>query len=147
MAAIAMEKKDQARAVSELTALVDVDFDNVDAARQLASLLKESRLDDPQKLQSVYERISAIDPFDPEAHAALGRFAMGRNDAEAAAREFRSVLALNPVDRAGALTDLAESYFKEGKRAEAKKQTLAALEIAPTYERAQDLLLRLVDNR
>jgi hypothetical protein len=28
---------------------------------------------------------------------------------------------------------------------EAKKQTLAALEIAPTYERAQELLLKLVD--
>ena len=34
-----------------------------------------------------------------------------------------------------------------GKRAEAKKQTLAALEIAPTYERAQTLLLKLVDGR
>jgi cellulose synthase operon protein C len=53
------------------------------------------------------------------------------------------VLALGPVDEAGAHTDLAETYFKAGKRAEAKKQTLAALEIAPTYERAQDLLLKL----
>ena len=56
-------------------------------------------------------------------------------------REFRTVLALGPVDRAAAHTDLAESYFKGGKRAEARKQTLAALEIAPSYERAQDLLL------
>src|SRR5262249_25681814 len=31
MAAIALEKKDRARAVSELTALVDVDFDNLEA--------------------------------------------------------------------------------------------------------------------
>jgi len=30
-------------------------------------------------------------------------------------------------------------------RADAKKQTLLALEIAPTYERAQELLLKLVD--
>jgi len=30
---------------------------------------------------------------------------------------------------------------------EAKKQTLAALEIAPTYERAQELLLKLADAR
>lgn len=73
----------------------------------------------------------------------LGRLAMETNDADAASREFRVVLALGPVDRAGAHTDLAESYFRGGKRAEAKKQTLAALEIAPTYERAQDLLLKL----
>ena len=49
------------------------------------------------------------------------------------------------VDRAAAFTDLAESYYKTGKRVEAKKHTLAALEIAPTYERAQELLLKLVE--
>ena len=41
--------------------------------------------------------------------------------------------------------DLAESYLKSGKKADAKKQTLAALEIAPSYERAQTLLLQLVN--
>jgi Tfp pilus assembly protein PilF len=42
-------------------------------------------------------------------------------------------------------TDLAESYLKAGKRDEAKRQALAALEIAPSYARAQDLLLQLTD--
>jgi Tfp pilus assembly protein PilF len=51
------------------------------------------------------------------------------------------------VDRAAAHTDLAESYFKAGRKADAKKQTLSALEIAPSYERAQELLLKLVDQR
>ena len=73
----------------------------------------------------------------------LGRLAMERNEPEVASREFRAVLALNPVDRAAAITDLAESYLKSGKRAEARKETLAALEIAPSYERAQSLLLDL----
>jgi TolA-binding protein len=68
---------------------------------------------------------------------------MERNEPDVAAREFRAVLALGPVDLAASYTDLAESYFKSGKRADAKKQTLAALEIAPTYARAQDLLLKL----
>jgi len=54
------------------------------------------------------------------------------------------VIAIGPVDRAAAITDLAESYLKSGKRAEAKRETLAALEIAPSYERAQALLLELV---
>ena len=48
------------------------------------------------------------------------------------------------MDRAAAYTDLAESYFKGGKRNDAKKHILAALEIAPNYERAQDLLLKIV---
>jgi tetratricopeptide (TPR) repeat protein len=145
MAAIALEKKDSPRAIAELTALVAVDFNNVDAARRLATLMRQANVDDPAKLRPVYQRIVAIDPFDADAHTNLGRFALQRNEADEAAREFRTVIALGPVDRAAAFTDLAESYFKGGKRAEAKKQTLAALEIAPSYERAQDLLLKLVD--
>jgi cellulose synthase operon protein C len=147
MAQIALEKKDQPRAIAELTALVAVDFNNVDAARQLAGLLHDAGVDDPAKTEPIYQRIVAIDPFDAEAHGALGRLAMARGEFDAASREFRAVLALAPVDQAAAHTDLAESYFKSGKRAEAKQQTLAALEIAPTYARAQDLLLKLSDGR
>jgi cellulose synthase operon protein C len=144
IAAIATEKKDQPRAIAALTSLVAVDFNNVEAARQLAGLLRQSGVEDAGKLQPVYQRIAAIDPFDAEAHSMLGRFALQKDEADAAAREFRSVIALGPVDRAAAYTDLAESYFKGGKKAEAKKQTLNALEIAPGYERAQDLLLKIV---
>jgi cellulose synthase operon protein C len=156
MASIALERKDLARATTELTALVAADFNNVEAARKLADLLRQSDGMDSARLGPVFQRIVAIDPFDGDAHAALGRMAMQRDttagaagaaSADVASREFRTVLALNPVDRAAAFTDLAESYYKAGKRAEAKKQTLAALEIAPTYERAQTLLLKLVDGR
>ena len=145
IAAMALEKKDRARAITELTALVAVDFNNVEAARQLADLLRQSGVEDPARLTPVYQRIAAIDPFDPEAHAMLGRYALARNEADFASREFRAVLALGPVDKAAAYTDLGESYFKGGKRADAKKQVMLALEIAPGYERAQDLLLKLVD--
>jgi len=121
-----------------------VDFDNIQAARQLAALLRETSVTDPVRLRPVYERIAAIDPYDAEAHTMLGRFAMQRSEPDAATREFRAVIAIGPVDRAAAITDLAESYLKSGKRAEAKRETLAALEIAPSYERAQALLLELV---
>jgi tetratricopeptide (TPR) repeat protein len=144
MAEIALQKKDTARAIRELTDLVAIDFNNIEAPRQLVTLLRQNGTEDAAKLMPVYQRIAAIDPFDPEAHTALGRFALQRDEAETAAREFRTVIALGPVDRAAAYTDLAESLFKGGKRADAKKQTLAALEIAPNYERAQDLLLKIV---
>jgi tetratricopeptide (TPR) repeat protein len=147
MAEIALQRKDQARAIAELQALVAVDFDNVEAARQLAALMRQAGIEDPAKVAAVNQRIVAIDPFDAGAHGVLGRVAMLQNQPETAAREFRAVVALAPVDQAGALTDLAESYYKSGKRAEAKKQTLAALEIAPTYERAQELLLKLTEGR
>jgi len=147
MAEIALEKKDRTRAIVELQALVGSDFDNVEAARQLAALMREAGISDPAKIRPVYQRIVAIDPFDAEAHTVLGRLAMQANAPDAAAREFRAVIALGPVDQAAAHTDLAESYFMSGKRAEAKKQTLAALEIAPSYERAQELLLKLAEGR
>jgi len=147
MAELALEKKDRTRAIAELTAFLNADFENVNAAHHLASLLKEAGVTDPARLRPVYERIVALDPFDADARAALGRMALQRNDLDVAAREFRTVIALKPIDPAVAHTDLAEIYLKAGKREEAKRQTLAALEIAPTYERAQDLLLKLSEAR
>ena len=145
LAEIALEKKDRTRAISELTALMNVDFENLDAAQQLAALLREANVTDAARTRPVYERIVALDPFDKDARAALGRIALSRNDAEFAAREFRTVIALKPIDPAVAHADLAESYLKAGKRDDAKRQALASLEIAPTYARAQDLLLQLTD--
>ena len=43
LAAIAMEKNDRPRAIAELQTLMAVDFDNIEAARQLATLLREDR--------------------------------------------------------------------------------------------------------
>ena len=143
IAAIALARKDVPRAMSALEALLNADFDNVQAARRLAALMREAGVTEPGRLRRLYERIAAIDPFDADAQGAVGRLALDRGDANAAILAFRTVLALKPVDRAGAHTDLAESYLKSGNRAEARKQTLAALEIAPSYERAQDLLLDL----
>ena len=145
LADIALEKKDRQRAISELTTLMSVDFENLSAAEHLAALLRDAGVSDPAKTRPVYERIVALDPFNGESRASLGRLALQRNDADAAAREFRTVLALKPLDPAVAHTDLAESYLKAGKRDEAKRQALAALEIAPSYARAQDLLLQLTD--
>src|SRR5215831_2840495 len=145
MADIALEKKDRKRAIAELTALFAVDFENLGAAEQLADLLKEEGVTDSAKLRPVYERIVSLDPFRGEARSSLGRVAMQRNDYEFAAREFRTAIALKPIDPAVAHADLAESYLKAGKRDEAKRQALAALEIAPAYARAQDLLLQITD--
>jgi tetratricopeptide (TPR) repeat protein len=147
IADIAIEKKDIPRAIAALRALLEVDFENIKATRQLAGLLREQKIADPAVVRPVYERLAALDPFDAEVHGELGRLALQRNDAETAIREFRTVVALGPVDQAAAFTDLAESYFRGGRRAEARKQTLAALEIAPSYERAQDLLLKIAGDR
>jgi tetratricopeptide (TPR) repeat protein len=147
MAQMALEKGDKQRAISELKQLVAVDFNNVEAARQLASLFRETKVADAATLYPVYQRIVAIDPYDADAQAMTGDLALKRNEPDAAIRSFRTVLALKPVDQAAAHANLADAYFRAGRRAEARKEVLAALEIAPSYERAQDLLLKIAEVR
>jgi tetratricopeptide (TPR) repeat protein len=88
-----------------------------------------------------------IDPFDAAPHRTLGRQALDRKDLDGALREFRAALAAGPVDRAGAHCDLGEGLFLAGKSDDAKREALLALEIAPTFERAQELLLKIVEVR
>jgi cellulose synthase operon protein C len=145
MVEIALEKKDSAGAMKALEGLMAADADSVEAPRQLAKLMAEANITDPARVAAVHQRIASIDPFDAGAHAVIGRLALQRGDAETAIREFRAVIALGPVDQAAAHTDLAESYLRGGRRADARKQTLAALEIAPSYERAQELLLKIAE--
>ena len=147
IAEIALQRRDNAGAIAALQGVVAADFNNVEAARKLAGLMRDTGVTEPSRLEPVYQRIVAIDPFDADARTALGRVLMKQNKADAAVREFKAVVAMNPVDQASAHTDLAESYFQSGKRAEARRQTLAALEVAPSYERAQDLLLKLAEAR
>ena len=142
VAGMAIQGAHIALAISELQALLRSDHDNLEAARQLAALLKTST--DTAALQAVYGRIAALDPFDASAHTELGRLALQRRDTATALREFQVALAAGPADRAAAYCDLAETDDLAGHQAEAKRETLAALEIAPLYARAQDLLLKLV---
>ncbi len=141
IAAIAAEMKDVPRQIRALDDLLKVDSADIESARQLATLL--APLKDDRRSEEAYRRVVGIDPFDRDAQAAYGRLAMKRKDGETAQRAFRAALARNPPDRATAHVDLAEAYAASGKPAEAKKEVLAALEIAPSFERAQDLLLKV----
>ena len=143
IAAVALEQKDTPRAIRALEAHVRVSPSDVEAARMLASLLEPTG--DAARTEDAYQRVVATDPFDAGAQAAVGRFALSRKDTASALRAFRSALAMNPPDRATAHTDLAEAYFQAGQPGEAKRELVLALEIAPSFERAQDLLLKLVD--
>ena len=54
-----------------------------------------------------------------------------------------ALVALQPTDMAQALYDLAEAQLAAGQPQEARRQVLRALEIAPSFEAAQRLLLKL----
>ena len=139
----ALQQGDRERAMQELEQLLSYDHANIEAARQLADLAEVAGNDERRWM--AYERIIAIDPFDATRHGALGRMALDRGQDDVAAREFRAALASSPVDRAAAHCDLAETYVRLERYDAAKRQALDALEIAPTYERAQEILLDIVD--
>ena len=143
IARVALEKKDTERAIKALEASLLIDPSDVDAARQVAGLVAAKGNDTAS--EAAYRRVVAIDPFDSKSQTEVGRLAFKRKDNAAALRAFRSALATQPADRAAAHTDLGEALLASGDAAEAKKQTLEALEIAPSFERAQDLLLKLAE--
>jgi len=128
--------------MKEYRALLAQDHTTIDPARRLAALAEKTT--EVPALTVAYDRVVAIDPFDAAGHTGLGRIAMKTNDAATAIREFKAALAIGPADRAAAHCDLAEAYLLGGQGAEAKKEALAALEIAPTYDRAQELLLKAI---
>jgi len=136
---------DAARALREYKSLVADDHTNIAAARKLAVMAR--RGGDQPALALAYERIVTLDPFDASAHTALGQIALERRDAALAVREFTAALAAGPADVAPARCDLSAALLLSGDRAGAKREVLAALELAPTYERAQELLLRIVEGR
>ena len=143
LAAIALQGEDRARAMAHLEAHLEHDHRAVDAARQLAALAEEAA--DDRRRRRAYELIAALDPFDAEPHQALGRLAMAAGETETAVREFSIALAAGPIDRVSAHVDLADSHLVTGDLDAAKREVIAALEIAPTYERAQELLLQIVE--
>jgi tetratricopeptide (TPR) repeat protein len=145
MAALAAKLGDLPRAIRAYRALLDHDHAAVDAARQLAAVAEKAG--DEKALQLAVDRVVALDPFDAQAHMGAGRLALKRRDATIAIREFKVALLAGVQDKATAHCDLAESYLLTGRTADAKKSALAALEIAPSFERAQDLLLRAVEGK
>jgi tetratricopeptide (TPR) repeat protein len=84
-----------------------------------------------------------INPYDMAVQRQLGEAAMGSENWDAAITAFRVLVALDATDPAGAHYDLARALSASGKRQEAKREVLRALEIAPTFLKAQQLLLKL----
>jgi cellulose synthase operon protein C len=84
-----------------------------------------------------------IDPYDTDVARKLGEAAMESRRWPAAIRAYRIVVALNASDPAGAHYDLARALMASGDRQESRHEVLRALEIAPTFSKAQELLLKI----
>ena len=89
-------------------------------------------------------RLNYIYPVkDEELHRKLGDLLYAQKQYDGAVREYNALVALNPLDKAGAEFSLAQAYLGAGKKDKAQESVLAALENAPGYRPAQKLLLEL----
>ena len=100
-------------------------------------------LGDKEAAAIALEKVVEIVPFDMDAHQELAGLYEEFGDAAGAVRERKAILALDPTDRAEAHFRLAVALAQAGDRAGARSQVLRALEIAPSYEAALELLLDL----
>jgi tetratricopeptide (TPR) repeat protein len=90
------------------------------------------------------ERLNYIYPVkDEDLHRRLGDLLYAQRQYNGAIREYKVLVASNPVDKAGAEFNLAQAYFAAGQKDKAEDSVLAALETAPGYRPAQKLLLEL----
>lgn len=116
------------------------------ASQTLRQVLTSAREPGDDALrQRVAERMIEIDPFDAAAHSTLGDLALSRGDTQLALRELQAAVDAGPANPADALTSLADARLRTGERERAKQDLLRALETTPRHERAQELLLRIVD--
>ncbi|MBT5906143.1 MAG: hypothetical protein HOH23_00520, partial [Gammaproteobacteria bacterium] len=90
------------------------------------------------------DRAIQVDPYRREVHELRARLASLQNDTAAAVVENEVIVTLEVDDPVEARTNLAEAYLNNGDTALAKRNVLSALEIAPSYARAQKILLRTV---
>jgi len=114
---------------------------DADAYKRLVKLKLEAA-DRPGALETLFTSFYVY-PFDASLHKQAGDVYLEQGNARDAVREFRVVIALGPPDLASAHFDLARAFEAMGSRAEARREVLRALEIAPGFERAQELLLKL----
>jgi cellulose synthase operon protein C len=109
--------------------------------RKLAALLQESGR--AAEALEVREAVNYADPLAAPDHALLGDLLLDQKRAADALREFTVLLALNTQDPAVAHLGIARAQALAGNLSVARRQVLQALEIAPHFRPAQNLLLEL----
>jgi tetratricopeptide (TPR) repeat protein len=138
-------RSDVRRAADALARAVVRSENDYAAHLELAGLLEQ--LGDARGAADALDRAIYINPFEFTVHERLAELARTLGEKQTVVRERRAVLALGPVDRAEALYRLALAYHEAGDAKQARTTVLRALEEAPNYERAQELLLTLVEAR
>ena len=142
LAKLLEQKGDVRGAADVLESMLKVDENNIEGMKHLARL----RLlqDDKKRALEAMQASFFVSPFDYSLHTRAGELSTDARNYSQALSEFQVALALQPPNIAEANLNVASALYELGRRPEAKKSVLRALEAAPRYEKAQELLLKIV---
>ena len=129
------------RLAESLESLVKVDENEYDALKKLAQLKSETG--DKARSLELMKMSFYVNPSEHAAHTMAGNLLIDRGEAEPAIREFQVALAASPPNVAEAQYNLARAFHAAGKNKEARRAVLRSLEVAPSFDKAQELLLKL----
>ena len=141
---IEVTRGNKSNAVAVLADYQKFGGENPATLKKLASLREE--MGQAREAATTLDAINEIYPVnDEDLHRRLGDLWLKQNNYPGAIREYASVVALRPLDKAGALFNLAQAYFAARQLDKAELSVLGALEAAPGYRPAQQLLLQIED--
>ncbi|MBM87666.1 MAG: hypothetical protein CMQ41_04755 [Gammaproteobacteria bacterium] len=133
-------REEQLRWLEQLLENLQHDYDS-------AMILADAALAEENFERAAYyiDRAIQVDPYRSGVHELKAKYAMAIDDPALAVTEYEVLLNLEINDPVEARTDLAEAYLRNGQIDEAKQSVLYALEQAPSFRRAQEVLLQSVD--
>lgn len=141
LARIALSQKDTATAL-RMAQIVTSRDETAWAANLFEADLLEAHGDKAGALAAL-ERLNWMWPYEVALHARMATLAASLGEKGKAVRERRAVIANQPADLLTARYELARALAADGDVAAARRELLQVLEEAPSFEKAQALLLEL----
>ena len=140
LAQIYEQQGDKEAQLQQLRLLLENQQHDYGSAMTLAAEALEQS--DLQQASYYIDRALQVDPYRQGVHKLRAELARRSGDTALAVTENEVIVMLEVDDPVEARTNLAEAYLDNGDAALAKRNVLSALEIAPSYQRAQQILLR-----
>jgi tetratricopeptide (TPR) repeat protein len=141
LARIYLESQREDEALAQFENWIRVDDSSREPILGAAEIYEKRK--DWASLARVLDLSIYIHPYDVETQKRLGEASLEGENWDLAIAAYRSLVALNTMDPAGTHYDLARAFFASGDTGSAKQEILRSLEIAPSYRKAQKLLLKL----
>jgi tetratricopeptide (TPR) repeat protein len=136
-----LAKGDKPAAEAEFNRYMKAGGRSPETLKKLASLLAERGA--AREAAVVLDRLNYVYPNDEGLHRRLGDLWMKAGDAGRAVREYSAVLAMQPQDVATSHFNLARAFRQAGQMEQAEEHLFLALEAAPGYRAAQQMLLEI----